>query len=415
MPTGIGDLSALDGLFKDVYQPGITSWVERDLPMLSRIEKGDRRHFEGRRAVIGFKEANNQKFGTRAENTVLPTAGKSTPGQMYLSMAHHYAILGLTRQVVSQSASNKGAYMKAVDNEVESAQQTMKEGLARQYVFGDGTGWVARVKSLPGGVSLAMYTQPTDVGFPGSRLLRVGMELEAYASTAAGATQRVGTYTVVTVTPGSATVVFDGVTNVQAGDYLFLKGSFRTDAMGLGGLIDDGGRVATLQTMTRSAKTGLNANVLTNSGTLRAWSPTLMDQLCGRSRQLTGAGRPTLLASRMELQQKAVDYLRRDKRYDPQTVQFNGGYKAIMWSMPGADVPWLDDFYCRDNEIDAIHEPDLMRYVLEEIQFDDWTGSQWIESSDRTHSYESRLFTFQNLGQSRGNWHSRLEDLSYTL
>ena len=416
MPNAIADLTNLDGLLKDHYDGKLVNWVEREQTLLERIERTtDRRNFEGRQGVLAFKDGITQAAGTRAEYGVLPTAKRSSVGQMLVGMAHHYAVIELTRQLIAQSASNAGAFAQAIELEVSGARETLTQMMARQYGFGDGTGWVARVKTVDSGTQCTMYAQPTDPGYPGARFLNVGMACDGYNGTGSGATQRTGVFTVAAVTPGSAVVTFDTTTNLVAGDYLFLDDSFRTDAMGLGGIVDDGDRVATFQNKSRASVVLLKANTMDNGGTLRPWSPALMDQLCGRARQLHGSGWPTLLVSRVELTQRAADFMRRARNTEPGSYTFKNGYKGLAWETPNGTIPWLDDFNARDNEIQAIHEPSLLRFVLEEIQFDRYTGSMWIENGSRKHAYEARLFTFQNMASRMNKLHSTLQDVSYTM
>jgi hypothetical protein len=414
--SNIADLTNLDALLKNVYEDGIVSWVERDLTLAQRIERNtDQRNFQGRKAIIAVKDGDTQAVGSRAEYGVLPSPQKSTILNMEVGMAYHYAVIEITRQLIATSRTSPGAFAQAIDTEVNSARKSLQENLARQMVFGDGTGWLARVSSGGGTTSLVMRAQPTHVGMPGVRNLRKGMVIDAYDGTSGAANKTGDSLTITAINDSTNTVTISAAGTIANGDYIFLEDSFRVEGQGLAGIVDDGTRVGTFQNLSRTTYPNLACNTLGNGGTLRAWSRKLMDTAAAKAKQRNGYGWPSAIYSRLEVQQVAADVLAQDRRYDAKTMKLDNGYEALAWTTPGGTLPWIDDYYCRDNEVQFVHEGDLVRYVLEEIQFDRFTGTMWVENGDRKHAYEARLFTFQNMAGRRCNLHTRLEDISYTL
>lgn len=410
-----GTLSALDSLTQNVYLPGLPSWVNNRRPLAGRIEKiTDKKRFKGRQFIFAAKDANEQGVGALAEGETLPVGVDLSVQNMTLAMKYYYGVASLTAQA-NNFITGDGAFEDVVTAKLDSMRDQLEEDMAVDMTFGDGSGVRGQVSGYSS-TTLTMLDQPT-VGTNGARLLRKGMLLSSYAAKSGGSANADGK--AISNVPSSTTATVPASAGFQANDYVFRCVTAGTDPrnkamMGLGGVVDDGTRVSSFQNISRSSVATLKANKLGNSGTLRAWSPELMDQGCMEG-ALNGGGKiPTAIYSPLEIQRRAAAFLRADQRYDMSVADLKGGYKGIMWRCPEGELPWFWDRFCIPNEVHFINEPDLFLAIDEDVQPEKRDGGMWRFTS-RAHVLECWFYTFRNLGARACNSHTLLGDISHTL
>ena len=422
-------LSTLDALLKNVYLPGITSWIYNQRPIWDRIQKdADKSRFSGREYIMAAKTANTEGVGARAEGAALPLPQNTSLVNMTLQMGYHYATIKLSRQIISAADSAIGGFADAIDVEVTAAREALELDMARAAVFGDASGFMGRVLSGGGAspATLVLYAQPTNVGMPGVKFIRSGQVLDTYTALSGGSNHALA-WTASSVIGGTTnSFILTGTAgggNPANDDYIFRNLARGVEMMGIAGIVDDGTLVSSFQGLTRSSNPGLQANVLANGGTLRAVSTDLMDQGAAASQTSqtpSGSAWPTAIYTRLEIQRRAANFIRADRRFDPKEMTLNNGYKAMEWTTPGGTIPWIYDYFVRDNQIFFVNEQDLIRAVQEEIQWDEMDGSMWIRdmvsnSGAGSHAYTATLFTFQQIGSRRCSSHTLCKDVSYTL
>jgi hypothetical protein len=405
-------LTALDALLKNVYLPGIRQWFNQNRPLWERLEKiTDKTQFDGRKFIFAAKDSNPQGIGARAEGDTLPTATASSIVNMELQMKHHYAVINLSAQVMKQAKSNRGAFARAVDLEVKGSRDELEQDLAQCSVYGDGSGELGIVSAYSG-TTLTVKAQPTTVGEPGSRFLRKNMALDSWSAKTAG-TQGASNKTVSAV-PTATTATVPASAGFVANDYLFRTGSRGNVQMGLAGIVDDGTFVGTFQALSRTSNPLLKANVLSNSGTLRAWTPELMDSMFIESWNNGGGGWPTAAYSAIEIIQRAAAYLRVDRRAEMTEMDLDNGFKALAWTTPDGKKPWIADQFVRKNTVYGVKEDDLFQAILEDFNWEDTDGSMWFRDPSRTHAFEAWLYTWRNIGCYQANNCTVLKDISHT-
>lgn len=410
-----GTLSALDSLLQNVYLPGLPSWVNNRRPLSGRIEKiTDKKRFKGRQFIFAAKDANEQGVGAIAEAEILPQGVDLSAQNMTLAMKYYYGVTRVSAQAVS-FGSGDGAFSDVVTTKLDSLRDQLEESMAIDLTYGDGSGAIGQVNTYATTV-LTMIDQPT-VGGNGTRTLRKGMLLSSYAAKSGGSAN--ADAKAVSNIPSTTTATVPSSAGFVANDYVFRAVTAGTDPrnkqmMGLGGVVDDGSRVSTFQNISRSSVAALKANKLGNSGTLRAWSPELMDQGAMEAALNGGGGSPTAMYSPLEIQRRAAAFLRSDQRYDMKVHDLEGGYKGITWYTPDGSVPWFWDRFCIPNEVHFVRESDLFMAIDEDIQPEKRDGGMW-RATDRTHQFECWLYTWRNLGARACNSHTLVGDISHTL
>jgi hypothetical protein len=255
-------------------------------------------------------------------------------------------------------------------------------------------------------------------GGVGNRLLRKGMNVQSYSAKSGGS--QGANHVLLGAKSGANVMAAPTSAGFNTNDYVFHSRAAGVDprdkvTMGLGGIIDNGARRTTIQGLSRTTYPELNANVLDNSGTLRAWTPELMNDLSNESDQNGGGGSATAYYSTLEIQNRAAAYFWNDRKQSLETMEIKGGYSAIKWVSPTAGtLPWFADKYCRPHEVQAVCEPDLFWVMGPEMAFEEKDGSMW-RFVDRTHTYEAWLYSWRTLASRRFNNHSVLRDISNTL
>jgi hypothetical protein len=408
--------TTLSALLQEVYIDGIRTWFNQNRPIWNRIAKvTDKRKFVGEKLVFAASEGNTQGVGARGEDETLPTAGNSSLQNMELAIKHHYAVVKLTAQIMALAGRDEGSFAEAVDLEVKGARDEITHDLAWNTVYGAGYGELCRLKSS-GGVSGTTFVAevPSAVtGAMGTRYIRKNMLLDAFDALTGGNAHGAD-MTVSSVTGSSATFVVDSAGTTANSDYIFRADTRGKVVMGLGGVVDDGGRVNVFQTLDRDDVPLLQANILDNGGTLRAWTPELMDTLCSEAWNNGNGTWPTVLMSPLEIQQRAAAYIRADRKADMKEMTLDNGYKTVSWTTPDGQKPWLVDQFCRSHEVIALNEDDLFFAVLEDFTWEDRDGSRW-RTVERKHAFEAWLYTSRNLGAYACNSHSALRDISHSL
>lgn len=410
-------LTTAAALLKEVYLPIIRKHVNENRPWYAHIEKVTKKErFTGEKFVMYGEDANVQSTGPVAEGGTLPVAGNVGSFNMELTMAWEYGVIGLSRRIVTQSASSRGAFASIIDRNVMSAKSQMAENLAINHTYGTGAGDIGQVSSYSGTTLTPVPT--TTAGGMGVTFLRKNMYLSSY-SALSGGTQGADFKQVTAVNKSAQTATVPATAGFAANDYLFRAVGAGVDprnqaVMGLGGIIDDATRVTTIQAASRTTYPDLKANVLGNSGTLRAWTPELMDDLANEAWANGGGKYPDSFLSRIEIQKRAIAYLRADRRAPMSDMTMDNGYKSVAWTCADGQKPWHVDQFTRAHEVQAVCEKDLFMAILDDVSFVDEDGSIWRYPS-RVDTAEAWLKTSRNLGSYQFNNHSVLRDISYTL
>jgi len=409
------DLSTLDSLTKNVYLPGLPNWVNQRRPIFGRLEKiTKKQRFRGRKFIFAAQDALPQGGGAIGEGDDLPVAGNSSVVNMELAMKYHYYTARLSAQVMDAASSDVGAFADAVKTELNGIRSQLEEDLAIHGLYGDGYGAIAEVSGYSSS-TLTLKAQPT-VGQNGTRNLRKGMYVQSWAAKTGGSVA--ADHKLVSAVLSGSTATVPTSAGFGTNDYVFRSVKAGVDPrdkviMGLRGIVDSTTYRATFQNVSRVDNPSLQANILGNSGTLRAWSPDLMDEAAMEG-VLNGGGKsPSAIYSPLEIQRRAAAYLRADRQFDMSVKTLDGGYKAVTWTTPERQIPWFWDRFCIPNRVDFVCEEDLFLAIQQDISFADNDGRTW-RYTDRKDAVEAWLRTWRNLGARACNNHTSLQDISHT-
>jgi hypothetical protein len=136
------DYTAATPILKEVYLPALQELLNNATPLLSAIEK-DITPVEGGNFVIAIhRTRNNAAAIGRAEGGTLPTAGTQGYARAIVPVKQLYSRINVSGKAIASTRSNKGAFLKALESEMQYVMTDTKRGLNRQ-LNGDGTGALA--------------------------------------------------------------------------------------------------------------------------------------------------------------------------------------------------------------------------------------------------------------------------------
>jgi len=257
------DTTAYDAVLKDWYEGTIRDQIVTRAKMYRRFQDKDANQWGGRQVTYPIRTARNQGIGAYAESGAFPTPGRNSYTSVSIPMRYVGGRIRLTSQAMKHSASSKGAFAAAYQQE----QDGLVEGFVNEFgrmVWSDGRGVLALVSvdtttttlnvDSPGGAAGAIN---------GTRFLNVG-ELITFVAPLTGALVASADETIVAVastgltattgsTLASAIADNDYVVRANVAAVSDVSGtSYAKEPMGLRGLVDDGTYVATLHGVNRT-------------------------------------------------------------------------------------------------------------------------------------------------------------------
>lgn len=132
------NLTNFDAALKIDYLPTIRQQLTDAVILLQRLEK-DEESVVGKKATLALHYGRNTGTGSAAEEGNLPAAGNQQVINSDVVMKYNYGRLTLSGQVIKASQSNEGAFVKAMNFEMERLLTDMRKAISVQ-LWGDGTG-----------------------------------------------------------------------------------------------------------------------------------------------------------------------------------------------------------------------------------------------------------------------------------
>ena len=243
------DKQALDAIFKDVLEEGVSEGVNNKNP-LRDIIKTDSSPFRGREIVKLAHTSRNVSPQFVGEDSAFADAGQQGYTRLFVDQRKMMARIRMTWEVMQDSTSSEGAFISARKSEM----QYLIDDIARRDEYAlnsDGRGVLALVDESPSGTTLDVDAPGgiTNDSF-GNRFLSAGMFIGAVNP--ANGQLRTSIRKVVSTPAAGATIVVDAATYTgwANNDYIVqvansgvtdvLDSSYEHAWWGLMALIDDG-------------------------------------------------------------------------------------------------------------------------------------------------------------------------------
>lgn len=163
----------------------------------------------------------------------------STLGKFLLTRASDYSIARVQNEVAEASMSDKGAFLKALTNEIDSAMTTAAASLGID-MYGNKAGARGQIGATTNLATTALVLDETD----SVTRFEIGMRLTFAAAESAGAERNGGAYlTIVGVNRDTGVLTMSAAINtiaaIATGDYIFLKGNRNKSLSGLDGWLPE--------------------------------------------------------------------------------------------------------------------------------------------------------------------------------
>ena len=378
------DKQALDAIFKDVFEEGVSEGVNNANP-LRDVLKSERVPFRGREIVKLAHTGRNVSPMFVGEDAAFADAGNQSYSRLFVDQRKLMSRIRMTWEVMTDSTSNEGAFISARKSEM----QYLIDDMARRDEYAltsDGRGVLCLVDESPSGTVLDVDAPGgiTNDNF-GNRFISVGMWIAA-VNPATGLT-RTTIHKVTAVNSNGADITVDSATHTgwANNDYIVQAAnsavtdvadtSYERAWWGLMALVDDGTYRANYFGVSRSDVPVYSSYVTASTGAL---SVDVMQRVSDIIDQKLG-GRINLILCHHSTRRLVIQLTDADRRYmgaslmkpDAGTVAFKQG------DIPFGDVPVRA---IRDFPLDVMMFLDtakggLMEYVSEPGKWVDEDGS----------------------------------------
>ena len=325
-------LTTLDKVLTDVYEPSIVNTLLQDTTMFQYTTMEEEAFDATRKRYITYKYGRNEGIGARDEGDALPTPGTPSYEQHYIVPKYVYGSIEFTGQAYNMVMKGGAALVNAVDEHVADFTDSMVNEMNRIF-WGYGSGRLAQVN---GAVSSSTSVTVDSEG--GTRLLAKGMRVDVYNS---GSTSpdidsdviaSVDSVTGITLTTGGS---------CDDDAWIFREDAYGKEPMGILGIVDDGTLVATFQGGTRANVDQLNAYVLSNSGTGRDLTESLLMSALSIAYERANGKISDIIMHPKTLREYQEDLITADRMFmvnPSETPQYTGGYRLENASFGGVPI-----------------------------------------------------------------------------
>lgn len=414
-------LSTVDAILKDDYKDFLDNLNEANF-ILSQVETR-KDTVQGRIARHAVHLGRSSGVGARAENGTLPTAGNQSYATVPVPVRYVYGRIQLSGPTIRQAVSDRGAFIDALDAEMEGIKKDAMKDVNRQ-LWGTSNGVIAQCGTTSSSttVVLASSTGSTalrQLFFDGGMVVDIG--------TVASPTTVASARTVTSVDETNKTIAISGAAvTTSSSHYVFRSGAGgasnnsgqpgdgQVELTGLQTIVDD---TAVLHTINPSSQPKWKAYVNANGGTNRSITESLITGSIMKT--LTNSGKkPSLLVSAEGVNLAISNLLLSLKRNMEQT-QLKGGYAGIQFYSPsvsgkGDEAPTAlyADFDCPNNRLYGINPEVLVFHqVGDGFQFMDLDGAVMNRKPD-LDAYEATLYMYGELACKQRNAHFVIKDIT---
>ena len=336
---------------KEVYLGVLSEQLNiKSNALLSQIKQSDKDVY-GKEIIKLAPYGLNGGIGAGSETGTLPTASNHKFVQFKTGLKNLYGTIALSDKAIRASASNTGAFVNLLSDEMESLIKSSAFNLGRM-VYGDGTGLLATAS-----------VNSTVVTFDSVKNLVEGMKVDVYNGESSVKTGAMITY----VDRLNKKVEFDTEITFATGYKLYACGSKGNEITGLKRIFDKSSGAEMLYGVDRSDYQWLYPYEKACGGTT-AISDSLIQNALNYIEEQTGE-QVNFISMAGDVRTAYQEYLSQNRRnIDMETLQ--GGYKAMTY----AGVPIVYDRFVEDGSMYLLNTNDFVLH-----QLCDW---EWLESEN---------------------------------
>lgn len=401
----MADLTSVAPVLKEVWQRGHETAFNEQRIALSRIERtfnGMVEDLTGRYVVIPLRVRRPQGIGSRPERGILPLPGQNGYVATRVEPATQYGVGEITRQTLKLVDGDPAAAIVAIDEELSGLRESATKDYNRM-VYGNASGALGTVAGIPVGNVITVDK---------IQYFEEDMYLDAYTS---AGVLREAALLVTDVDPDAKTITVDAIGTVANTDVLYRNGNRNQEINGFGNLVDD---TVAVQNLSPATERRWASHVI-DTGAPHAYDELELLAAFDRVKRATGPEKePTVMFTEDGVERAMFATLKQSREF-VNTIEFAHGYSALPFNRGSKTVPVVNDPDF-PTEVDAatgqflgVHEPSFKLYVDGSgWQWAEETGSMFIAATDRSDTWEFRLYQISQLGMKQRNNHFRVKNIN---
>lgn len=414
------DVAAYDAVLKDDYEKTLITLFSDKVKTLQYFSK-ESGTWEGRQVIYPLNIDRNQGVMFTAENGRLPDAGAQQYTQTIIPIRFCHGRVQLSIQVMKASRSSKGAFKRAMDQEMRGLVRDLTRDRNR-VMFGDGTGTMALVNGAGSGSTTLTVDAPGGVAgsVNGNRFLQKNM---AIAIIDGGAITAVRSITAINANglsvtlnatvsagqaPDNAKIVRAAAVDVTA----LADTAYNREAMGLLGLIDDSTYINVLHNVNRTTYPIFKSQVFASVGALSA---DILQRGIDTAYELAD-GEISALLCHSSVRRAYVNLMEADRRYMAGSLRNPdlGTTAAKQGELDFGGIPFMIDRDAPYGTIFGIDKNGATRWAEVEGEWADDDGTILMRLTN-VDAYEGRYRIFDNFSHDRPNSCVRWDGVTATV
>lgn len=448
-----GGFAQSNDVFKDDYLPAVRNLVNNKR-ILSRFMRRNTEDVYGNRAVISLRTGRNEGMNSIDELGDLPDPEGQGYNQAAYRMRFNYGRIKVSGPSESASASDRGAWLSALDGELNGLVEDIQHEMNR-INFGDGSGRLCRVTAPASGTSLGpTFACDLPGGFAnnqgkGTQYLRKGMKVAIIQPSFAGSGYAVtkflsngsvntfwimsvdyaaGTFQLSATNPRTGTPTPVTLTNAAVLEtYYMVKASvgassstpslkslsYMKEPYGLAAIVSDtnpfpGGSAATSEYLfgeiDATTESTWQAYIIDNAGVPMGFDQDLLQQMLDGV-DMWGDGDIGLFMTSHGVRRRYANSLISAKRY-VNKFKLDGGFEAVEFDMR----PMVCDKDCTRGRIYGLDRETIQQYYQTDWFWMDADGSI-LHRMPNQDAYQAVLVKYCNNGTDARNRNGGVFDI----
>lgn len=417
------DVAAYDAVLKESYEKDIVVLTNSRIKTTELFAK-EEGPWEGRQVRYPLSVGRNQGVMFTSENGSLPDAGQQEYVEHQVPVRYCHGRIQLSIQVMTHSRSSKGAFKRAMDQEMRGLVRDLANDNNRT-VFGSGLGIIALVNGTPGAITTLTVDAPGNVAGAtnGARWLQKNMLIH-FVNPSTGLVRAGAARKVTAIAAAGTSVTVDSALDLSVTDNDYIvraakpstssvgNTSYNKEAMGLLGLIDDGTYVNILHNVNRTTYPIFQSFVLAAVGPLSAdaiqRSIDVVDQI--------GEGSIGKFVCHHSVRRAYLTLSEVDRRYAGADLKSPdvGTTAAKQGAVTFGDIEWIVDKDSHYGMLFGIDKSYFTRWVEKEGEWADDDGTILLRLQD-VDAYEGRYRMFYNRSCDRPATCFRMDGISATV
>lgn len=340
-------LTNFDAILKNVYRGPIVEQLNQEsyaIDQFERVAANDMGAFSGRQVLFPIHVARNRGRSAITDGGALPTAGRQSYADGTVTIRYFAQGIELTDQVIKQSETNEGAFVRAMTAEIEGATTDLRKDINRQ-IYGTGDGVLANVSGTVASGTI------TSVSVDNTQYIGVGDTVDLVSSggavlgtTTVSAVTASGAVTASAASAGTLTIGSTAIASALTSGFVALSGSYGTgtsaqESDGFRNITATSGSLHQLSASSYPVWAGSEVDATRAAIT----SEDLFIQLSQTIRKKSSKT-PDVFLTTLGVQRRLANNFTSLKRYnDAKVLDIKGGYSAIMVAAGNNPVPVISD------------------------------------------------------------------------